>query len=337
MQGIDLARQFAWVIACNNNLGYEDGAVFVKNFYSGSRAIRDPAVLQHLESAPTVIELLHQHDAIEHFQSLFGPWLLANRHNTIQGLDQFVPDISQGATQAFDSFFLRYADHRITFLQGEYFYHVLSAQYLNRPYACINDYTVLGHRDLLVLSWPFCDTGSTPDHAEQILDHCDRVGIPVLLDCAYFPLAQGIHLNLNHDSIKIVAFSLSKTFPVAHARIGMRYVRSEIMDGQRLHSNINYDNRISAGLGLHIIECFDSDYISVKYQKLSQLLSQSLGLVSSQSVIFADGDQTWSMFGRKGLLDTYGLDMDYRLFRNRICITALLENKDLICKVLEHL
>lgn len=335
MQGVDLAKQLAWVLACRDDLPYEDAAVYVKNFYSGSRAIRDPEVLQHLESAPSVVELLYQHDIIERFQSAFGPWLLKNQHNTIDGLESFVPDLSQGATQAFDSFFLRYPDRRIAFLQGEYFYHVLTAQYLDRPWVYVAGPAQLGDRDLLVLSWPFCDTGNTPEHVQLILEHCDHKGIPVLLDCAYFTLAHGIGLDLNHDCIKTVVFSLSKTFPVAHARIGMRYIRSDIMDGQRLHSNINYDNRISAGLGLHIIEHFSSDYVSNKYRSFSLDLSQRLGLAASQSVIFADGNQSWNMFGRKGLLETYGLDMDHRLFRNRICITALLEHKDVVCKILE--
>ena len=131
-------------------------------------------------------------------------------------------------------------------------------------------------------------------------------------------------------------FSLSKTFPVAHARIGMRYTRPGMIDGQKLHSQINYSNRLSATIGQHIISNFKSDYIVQKYQPMQDRICNALNITPSQSVIFADGDSSWQEFGRKGLLEVYKYNTDYRLFKNRICITHLLENAELVDQVLER-
>jgi aspartate/methionine/tyrosine aminotransferase len=165
---------------------------------------------------------------------------------------------------------------------------------------------------------------------EEILNFCDQQGVPVLLDCSYYTIASNINIDLNHSCIDTVAFSLSKTFPIAHARVGMRYTRPTWQDGQKLHKNINYNNRLTAGVGLALIQEYSSDYVVNKYQEHYDYLVDLLGLTPGNSIMFADGDATWLEYGRKGLLETYGLDFDYRLFRNRICLTQLLENIELV-------
>ena len=155
-----------------------------------------------------------------------------------------------------------------------------------------------------------------------------------MLDCAYYTIAQGLNINLNFNCIDTITFSLSKTFPIAHARVGMRYTKHKFQDGQKLHSNINYDNRISAGIGLHFINKFPSDYIWLKYKKAYNKFVNALGLKQSQTILFADGDNQWKEYGRRDILQSYGLEDDQNLYHNRICITELLENIKLSEKVL---
>ena len=220
---------------------------------------------------------------------------------------------------------------------GEYFYHTLMAMNLEKPWKFIKNIDELEFGDALVLSVPFCDTGNQVSDINQILTYCDQHTIPVLLDCAYFTISANVSLDLQHDCIDTVVFSLSKTFPIAHARIGMRYTRHKHKDGQKLHSKINYDNRLSAAIGLHLIDQFDSDYVVTYYQTQYNRLTKLLCLQPGNSVIFADGDESWLEYSRKSLLETYGLDLDYKLFRNRICLTQLLENTNLVNTALEQL
>jgi len=325
-----LAKKIAWHILLSQGLGFEECRQAVKSFYSKSRAINDGPVVDHLKKSPSVYNMMMDNSLISKFQNSFTSWIQKNKFNTCSGLELFEPDISQGSTQSFDSFFLRHPDKKHKFFLGEYLYHIVVKKNLGQKWSFILDHTELSKGDALILSVPFCDTGNAPKQLDQILTHCTEQKIPVLLDLSYYTISHGINIDLNFDCIDTVSFSLSKTFPVAYARIGMRYTRKESMDGQKLHSNINYDNRISAGIGLHVIEKFPSDYVVNKYLDLYHKVAAKLDLDASQTMIFADGTNDWSSYGRKELLTAYGLEDDSKFYKNRICLTELLENKQLI-------
>jgi hypothetical protein len=330
LKGIELGRQLAWIVSASKDRDYQVCRNVVKNFYSGSRAIADPQVLESVKQLPPIADMIYDHHILNKFENSFGAWILAHGSNTLQGLENFEPDISQGSTQAFDSFFLKHAAREICFFQGEYFYHILSCTKLQRPWQSITHVDQLATNSALIISVPFCDTGNQPDNLQQILEVCDHLGVPVLLDCSYYTIANHLHIDLRHPCIDTVAFSLSKTFPIAHARVGMRYTRPCWQDGQKLHKNINYNNRLTAGVGLYIIQQYASDYVVNKYKESYDYLVELLDLTPSNSVMFADGNDSWQEYGRKSLMEVYGLDLDFRLFRNRICLTHLLENIDLV-------
>lgn len=337
MRAIDMAKQLAWVVTAKKIPDFHATRSAVRHFYSGSRAISDQEVLSKIRALPPISQMIYDYDIIARFETSFAPWLQKNQWNTVLGLENFQADISQGATQSFDSFYIKHANRTWKMFYGEYFYHTLMAVNLNHPWSFISDVSELGPGDALMLSVPFCDTGNRVDNLDSILSHCDQHGIPVLLDCAYYTIAKGIHLDLNHPSIETVAFSLSKTFPVAHARVGMRYTRPGHKDGQKLHSTINYDNRVSAAVGMAMIENFGSDWIVNKYQTAYDRLTNLLNLQPGNSIMFADGNESWVEYSRKNLLETYQLDLDYRLFKNRICLTQLLEHLPVVEKCLEDL
>lgn len=337
MESIAMAKQLAWAVSAKKQLDFNATRAAVQHFYSGSRAIGDGEIIDHINLLPSVIKMIYDNDVISKFENNFGSWLENNQYNTVIGLDNFQPDLSQGATQSFDSFYIKHANRKWKMFYGEYFYHTLMAVNLNHDWSFISDYQQLNSNDALMLSVPFCDTGNNIEDLDHILGHCDKHGIPVLLDCAYYTIAKNIHINLNHPCIETVAFSLSKTFPVAHARVGMRYTRASHKDGQKLHSMINYDNRLSAAVGLSLIEKFSSDWIVRKYQMAYDRLTNLLNLKAGNSIMFADGDQSWNEYSRKNLLATYQLALNYRLFKNRICLTQLLENLPLVKHCLKEL
>lgn len=334
---VEVGKQLAWALTAAKIADFGQARQSVRDFYSGSRAIADPVLIQHVQNLPPVSDWIYNHNLLLEFESAFTGWILSHKSNRLTGLEGFVPDISQGATQAFDSFYIRWPDRHFKFFQGEYFYHMLLCTQLNKPWSLIQSIDQLKTGDALILSVPFCDTGSQFPDLESVLNHCDLHGVPVLLDCAYYTIASGIQINLNHECISAVVFSLSKTFPIAHARVGMRYTRLDFRDGQKLHSQINYNNRLTAGVGLSLISAFPSDYIVDKYRPHYVRLTERLGLRPGNSIMFAEGDATWDQYSRKSLLAVYGLDLDYRLFRNRICLTNLLNNPALANQILDHI
>ena len=335
MHSITLAKQMAWAVTLKKIPNFHAARSAVRHFYSGSRAISDKEVLNTINQLPPISNMIYDYSVLNQFEQEFGPWLQKHNSNTIIGLEHFEPDTSQGATQAFDSFYIKHADKRWKMFYGEYFYHTLTAVNLNKPWSFIKDTSELAHGDALMISVPFCDTGSQIDNLDVILDHCDQHRIPVLIDCAYFTIASNIVLDLNHECVESIAFSLSKTFPVAHARVGMRYTRPGHKDGQKLHSKINYNNRISAAVGLSLIRNFSSDWIVNKYQEPYNRLTKLMHLTPGDSIMFASGNHMWTEYSRKNLLEVYGLDLDYRLFKNRICLTQLLENLPTVSSIKE--
>ena len=148
-----LGKQLAWVVAQKNNLSFTQSRDFVKNFYSGSRAIADQSVKAELDSVSSVTDMMYQHNVVKTFEQSFASWLTTQSSNFLYGLENFEADISQGATQGFDSFYLRHQQKRIAFFQGEYFYHPLTAQYLKIPSVCIHSCKDLLPGDILATQY----------------------------------------------------------------------------------------------------------------------------------------------------------------------------------------
>ena len=61
---------------------------------------------------------------------------------------------------------------------------------------------------------------------QLVIDRCNQLKVPVLIDCAYFGTCKGISFDFNQACIQVITFSLSKIFPVVYARIGMRLTRN---------------------------------------------------------------------------------------------------------------
>jgi len=336
MKGVDLGRQLAWCVCLDQGLTFDEARDTVKDFFSGSRAIMSKEQIPWIAAMPDVSSCIHDHFVLPEFESQFGKWLLDHHYNQLLGLDGFEPDMSQGATQAFDSFLLRHSGRRVIFLSGEYFYHVVICNAAGREFAYVNDDQDIKPNDCMIISVPFCDTGSKHPRTDLMLERCDTLGVPVLLDCAYWTLSREMLLDLSHPCIETVAFSLSKTWPIAHARVGMRYTRSHVRDGQKLLKRLEYNNRLSAAVGLHVIRNYRSDYLIDKHWQNYVILTDELALTPGNSVIFADADPSWHQYSRRSLLDLYGLDLPESLFRRRICLTRLLEAWPLVEKTLDE-
>lgn len=336
MQGVKLGQQLAWCVCLDQGLSFDAARSTVKDFFSGSRAIMLPEQKSWIEDLPSMASCIHNHSVLPKIESQFLDWIRDHRYNEITGLESFEADISQGATQAFDSFLLRHHDRRVVFMSGEYFYHVVSCNSANRSFSYITDVQEIRSNDCMIISVPFCDTGSPHPKLHEILERCDQLEVPVLLDCAYWTLSRDIKLDVDRPCVDTVAFSLSKTWPVAHARVGMRYTRSHVRDGQKLHRNIGYNNRLSAAVGLHVMRHYRADYLVDQHWSNYIKLTDALGLAAGNSVIFADGDHTWQQYSRRSLLDMYGLDLPDSGFRRRICLTRLLEAWPLVETILDE-
>lgn len=221
----------------------------------------------------------------QRFVDEYRHWLQRSQLNCLRGLDAFpVACYSNGSTEVFDKFYLRHTGRRFRCFRGEYMYHI--GAYKNYQNWCYMDQDQLRENDALVISLPFSDLGDVHPDTNKVLDQCSQLGIPVLIDCTYFGQCAGIDFDLDHPAVTDVAFSLSKTLPVAWIRIGMRLTRRNVDDSLEVYNKIGYVNRLGANVGLQALGKITADDAWHKWHKVQESFCQQLNLVPSKTVIF---------------------------------------------------
>ena len=304
-------------------MSFADARHYARYALQGSRAIPDRSVHN------TVTEAIREYsnipvtfDHLNSFVERFKDWL------GIPVLDHFDADFSSGTTQAFDSFYFRHRYKKFRCYIGEYFYHLKNWESNNVEWSFITKENPLTQGDALVLSYPFCDTGNF--YNIDVLEECCSKNIPVLLDMCYYPLTNNdCDSDFNYKCIDTIAFSLSKVFPVANYRIGIRYTNKNVNDGQKLHHSINYNNMLSAFIGLRLIDKYSVSHIYDMYKHKQKDICNFFNLIPSDSVLFGIGDENWDIYSRRNLLSVYQLTYDTSMFCNRICLNSIYEHWNL--------
>jgi hypothetical protein len=259
-------------------------------------------------------ECLWNSDIKQKFLNLYRHWIQTSTLNTISGLEYFpVAGFSAGTTEAFDKFYLKNLHRRIRYFRGEYMYHQVAGRQYFKEAKFVED-DILTSNDVLIVSLPFSDTGNTHPDMEETLKKCSQLGIPVLLDCAYFGICSGIDFNFNHDCITDITFSLSKVFPVPHLRIGMRLTRYDDDDALLVMNKTDYVNRLSCSVGVKLLENFSPDTIYHRYHTAQVELCNKLNVIPSKCVIFG--------------IDEFNAYPQYNRGRgtNRLCLSKYLDN-----------
>ena len=285
--------------------------------YGGAESVVDPELSRHVSELITKSSAkLCDSNVHREFAECYRNWIVSTKVNTVVGLENFpIAAVSQGTTEAFDKFYLAHHSRRFRCFRGEYMYHAASwKNYFNWAY--IED-DVLRENDALVISQPFSNSGKTYSRLYGTLERAYELGVPVLVDCAFFGLTGGIHYDFDHPAIHTVTFSLSKAFPVAHLRIGVRFTKSDDDDALLVNNKSAYVNRLSCAVGIDIMTQFSPDYNYNTYRENQIKLCQQLKVVPSHTVIFGlDVTNQYPQYHRNGL-------------ENRLCIAKYLKTGQL--------
>ena len=234
----------------------------------------------------------------DQFVDQYSQWIIASRLNQFQNLDQFpIRAYSNGTTESFDKFYLKHHTRRFRCFRGEYMYHGASWKTYFPGWCYLNDQD-LDANDAVIISLPFSDTGNIHPDTQRILDRCSKLGIPVLIDCAFVGICAKIEFDFDQPCITDIVFSLSKTFPVANLRVGMRLTRVDDDDSLLIHKKTNYTNRLGAAVGLYLIEQYNVDYNYQTWAEQQLVFCKQLNVVPSNSVIFGLGDQQYQQYNR---------------------------------------
>jgi hypothetical protein len=272
--------------------------------YSRGKYISDTLTKALVLSNNSSVFLYNDH-LLDRFLHTYDSWIKSTKNNDIVGLDNFAHKCySLGTTESFNVFYMRNNTKRLRCFKNEYKYHsIVWANNFN--HAFIED-CPLATGDALVLSIPFADSGNEHFY-KYMLQKCCELDIPVLIDCCWFGTCSNIVFDFNYSCITDIVFSLSKTFPISHARVGMRYTRTKYLDGLQSYNDAGMINRVGAGLGLSLINTFTSDYIYDKYNYNQKKICEELKVTASNVVSLAIGGSDWSHLNRGG-------------FYNRLCI-----------------
>lgn len=281
--------------------------------YGGAFAIQDSEIISYMKTI-NLVDSLWDDNVTSKFCNTYIDWIKATKNNTVLGLENFEHAVfSNGTTEAFMMFYIKNKNRRFRCFKGEFIFHQLAWRNDWNNWKYIED-CKLDKNDAVIISLPFSDTGNEHNQLEFILKTCNALGIPVLVDCAYFGMCSDIKINLNYKCITDVTFSLSKTFPVAHARIGMRLTKVDDDDLMFVHKKINYNNRIAAKLGIELMGKYSSDYVYNKYVTQQKDLCKKLDVLPSKCVIFGvDTNNLYSEYNRGGLTNRLGVYKKYEI------------------------
>lgn len=240
---------------------------------------------------------------IDLFKSEYRQWILSSENTTYIGLEDMKYAITDGVTGAFSDFTHAYPHRRTVVFRGEYPYHRDTGAHV------IDTIDEIEPTDKLIISAPFAATGNIHEYYTDALSYCDLHDIPVFIDCAYFGCCNLGEVDVSYDCIKIVAFSLSKTFATGKSRIGMAFYKNlPVKTPMILLNEYSYVNHLSINLHMPIISKFSADYMFNTYRDNQVKLAAMLDIEPSDTVFLCiTDDPEYKGFSRAGYVNRLGV------------------------------
>lgn len=237
-----------------------------------------------------------EHLALDH---AWRSWLISSSYNTVVGLDTFEhSSFSLGTTQSFGEFISRYPTRRIRVSRSDFIITQLLSKTYHRDMLYLEDGPIHTN-DCIILSVPFSGNGSYhPEHL-TILDQSDDLGIPVLIDGAYFGISHGIDYPLLRPCVTDFVTSLSKSISGVPFRLGIRFTKQRVEDGISIGQiGSNLFDRLNSYVSIQLLNQFSHDWVINKYRTLSEVVCQNNNFVTTNTVTLALANSQMKEFKR---------------------------------------
>jgi hypothetical protein len=268
-----------------------------KVFRNRHNAIYDPMFQKSLKEAPWEQWLSEPgyFEVQDQYIERFIDWMYSSKRNKLTDGCKFHStrysrrDIIIGTTQSFDEAYFRYAGRRLRLFRGEYAYH----RRVYKNHAWLDEHIgknsngdwadTVEPGDWVVLSHPFCGTGSEHPKMKELLDTCHALDVPVVLDCAWFGTCFDLEFDLNHPAITEVSFSLSKGIGLGNMRTGVRWSNYPKNDMMPIAQQNSYGHLVLSNcqLALHQMEQFSPDWQADKYLDWYKQLCAKYSMIES--------------------------------------------------------
>ena len=257
---------------------------------------------------------LYDLDNIPKFCQNYLDWIESTKLNNLIGLENFnSKQYVHGTCQSFDFFYLSNNKKRMRTFKGDFAYHRLSWEG-KFDWSYIED-DIIRENDAVIISVPFSDLGDVHPQTNEVLDRCDKLGVPVFIDCAYMVIARDIDFNFDRECIQGVSFSMSKGFYGAEKlRIGLRLTRDYQDDPVEVFNSMQMLNTVGVHVGQKIIDNYSVDYNTETYRDKQEELCNQLKIGYSKCVLFGITDKHHPQF------KDFDRGTDYR----RVCLSSLM-------------
>jgi hypothetical protein len=267
--------------------------------FRGGWAIPDNEVISFYKNIDYSNVLIDKNPAIEFIYN-FDKYIMSSKENKLFGLDEFKhKTFVHGTCLSFEAFWMRHHNRRFKCFKGEFFYHQANWKKFHR-WDYIDDKGV-SFNDAVVISLPFSDYCTEHSKMREVLDECEKLKVPVLIDCAYYLITKDINFNFSeYNCITDITFSLSKGFYRADKlRAGIRYSKlfyDDYVDIMNQYDAVSY---LSAYVGNKIVTNFPPDYAITKFRDKQLKFCKDNNLVPSDCVIFAFGSDKYEQLKRE--------------------------------------
>ena len=236
----------------------------------------------------------------------YPEWIASSKLNQFHGLENF-PNrhLINGVTQMLDEFHFQCLKkgRKIRFFQGEYPYNQNAIG--GNQESFIENHP-LQKGDAVIISCPFSATGDVHPKFNWLLDKCNKLNIPVAIDCAFFGTCGGISVNFNHSCIERVAFSLTKGTGSGNYRSGIEFSKDH--EGHiAIQNDWHHNLHLNAAIGLFLMNEFSPDYIFKKYRETQKAVCLKYGLEPTACIHLALGGKEWEYFNRDGVVNRVGI------------------------------
>ena len=234
-------------------------------------------------------DYLFKDNIFNEYVSVFKDYLFNDKYNNLIGIEEFsFASYTHGTIQAFEDFYSRHSDRRLRWIEGDFAYHKIASRSYGFQGKELISKKDLREGDSFVISVPFSASCEIFYDLDEILKICDNRSIPVLLDCAYLPISQGVKLDVTHKSIDSLCFSLSKAyFGIERLRTGLRLKRKFEDDPTDFFNEFSMFNHSGAYVAMSLLNKFPPSYLidllSPKYKKLCA----ENNFKTNNSVVFA--------------------------------------------------
>lgn len=258
--------------------------------------------IPNLELVSEIENFNYSPTSLNDYLETYSEWIRNSRHNNISGLDHFkFKSFIHGTIQCFDHFYLKHCKRRFRFYKGEFMYHRASMKY-NLEWKYLND-SDLEKNDAVIISVPFSDTGSAHVDLKPLLERCEELKVPVLLDLAYLPIAQNINIDVNFSCIDSICTSLSKAFDGAqYIRAGIRLQRQNLDDGIDVFNSVNMVPNHSMAVAIHLMKKYSIDYNWNTYGEIYKEICRDLNLIETDCIIFGLSEKEYKEYNRGNTL-----------------------------------